>query len=87
MIGLITRLIEVPDQSFFVNDQDSIKFNLRSWRSLISLVPQEPFFFNASIKENLLIGGGNEEEMKAACASAMCEEFISEFPNGYITQY
>jgi len=36
-------------------DKDNInEMNLRDWRMLLGYIPQQPFLFNASIRENLL---------------------------------
>ncbi|MCM1325179.1 MAG: ABC transporter ATP-binding protein/permease [Bacteroidales bacterium] len=56
-------------------------------RSLIAYVPQEPYLFNVSVKENILIGrpDASEEEIIQAAKLAHAHEFIMNLENGYDT--
>ena len=58
---------------------------LESLREQISVVSQEPFLFNGTIRENLLYGklDATETELIAAAKTANCHEFISRLPEGY----
>ncbi len=60
---------------------------VRSWRSQIGYVAQDPFLFNDTIRANLLWAHpvASEEEMKRALKSAAAEEFVSELPEGLET--
>lgn len=61
-------------------DEDSIRDN-------ISMVPQSPALFNASIRENLLKAGNgvSEEEMIDACRKACIYDDIMNMPEGMDT--
>jgi ATP-binding cassette, subfamily B, bacterial len=54
---------------------------------LVSVVPQDPLLFAASIRENLLYGrpGATEEEVERAVAAARARKFIEDLPHGYDT--
>ena len=54
-------------------------------REHISVVSQEPFLFNGTIRENILYGklDATEAELLAASRAANCHEFISRLPEGY----
>jgi len=54
-------------------------------RRHISVVSQEAFLFNGTIRENILYGklAATEEEMLAAAKAANCHEFISRLPTAY----
>lgn len=56
-------------------------------RSLIAYVPQEPYLFNESIKENIRIGkqDATQEEIVQAAKAAHAHEFIMNLENGYDT--
>jgi len=58
---------------------------LDSLRTQISVVSQEAFLFNGTVRENILYGrlGATEEELIAAACAANCHEFISKLPQGY----
>ncbi|MDD6572423.1 MAG: ABC transporter ATP-binding protein [Thermoflexaceae bacterium] len=54
-------------------------------REMISYVPQEPYLFNVSVRENILIGkqDATEEEIIEAAKRAHAHEFIMNLENGY----
>lgn len=67
---------------------DSQKLNIQSVRSLISYVPQEPYLFTGTIRENMSYGNVNAsfEDIVEAAKAADAHDFISAFPNGYDTE-
>jgi ABC-type multidrug transport system fused ATPase/permease subunit len=54
---------------------------------LIGYIPQQPFLFNASIKENILWANSNisEEEMIKSCKLAHVHDFVMAMKEGYDT--
>lgn len=56
-------------------------------RKKIAYVPQEPYLFNLSIKENIRIGNlaATDEEIIEAAKAANAHEFIERLENGYDT--
>lgn len=62
--------------------------NLRSLRSQIGLVSQEPVLFTGTIAENILFGWpeGTEEMVRTAAGAANAASFIEQLPDGYNTQ-
>ncbi|MDF2859198.1 MAG: transporter [Neobacillus sp.] len=61
--------------------------NLLSLRRAISYVPQDPFLFNESVRENLLIvePNANEEEIWEALEFSSAAEFVKQLPEGLDT--
>lgn len=61
-------------------DKDSIRGN-------ITIISQNPYIFNMSIKENLRLVKENltDEEMIEACKIACLDEFVNSLPEGYNT--
>lgn len=61
---------------------------LETYRSQIAWVPQNPFLFFDSIKNNLLVANPNasEDEIRQACAKASILEFIDALPQGFDTK-
>ena len=53
----------------------------------ISFVPQEPLLFNATVRENILIGrsDASDDEVQEAARQARAHDFISSMENGYET--
>ncbi|MFZ3579503.1 ABC transporter ATP-binding protein [Virgibacillus sp. DJP39] len=58
--------------------------NLLSLRRAISYVPQDPFLFNTSIRENLVLVEPNasEEQIWQALTFSSAAEFVSKLPDG-----
>lgn len=54
----------------------------------ISMVDQDVFLFNDTVRENIRYARPNasDEEIEAACKAANCDDFISKLPNGYDTR-
>ena len=54
-------------------------------RSQVSVVTQEPFLFNGTVRENILYGrlDATEEQLFAASRAANCHDFITLLPQGY----
>jgi len=56
-------------------------------RAQIAVIPQKAYFFNASLRENLLLArpSASEAEMIAAAKGAQIHDFIENLPQGYET--
>jgi ATP-binding cassette, subfamily B (MDR/TAP), member 1 len=71
-----------------VNIED---INIQHYRKIMSLVAQEPFMFQGTIRENILFGVDSERiccdhELHQACRDAEIHEFIMSLPEGYNTR-
>ncbi|WP_028611927.1 ABC transporter ATP-binding protein [Paenibacillus harenae] len=87
LIDLIMGLIQ-PESGFISIDGKPVgKDNLLSYRQSISYVAQDPFLFNASIRENLLMvkPDANDEQMWEALEFAASSEFVLKLPQGLDT--
>ena len=56
LISLIPRFYDVQEGDIFIDGINIKNYDLQYLRSLIAIVPQEPFLFSGSIYENILIG-------------------------------
>lgn len=72
--------IEISQRSLF-------SYDLSELRNLMSYVPQEPYLFAGTIKDNILVGKPNadEEEWHRAAEISLVDEFVKELPFGYDT--
>jgi ABC-type multidrug transport system fused ATPase/permease subunit len=61
---------------------------LRSYRNSISYVSQDPFLFNGTIKENLMMlnRDATEEQLWEALDFAACKDFVCKLPKGIDTE-
>jgi ABC-type multidrug transport system fused ATPase/permease subunit len=65
-----------------IDGRDIRGLNLKSLRSKIGVVSQEPILFGISIKENILLGQPNAryEEVERAAKESNCHDFIMALP-------
>lgn len=87
LLGLLPRLHDPTGGSVEIDGIDLRRLTLRSLRDLISVVPQDPLLFAASIRENLLYGhpGATQDDIERAVAAARARDFIEALPFGYDT--
>jgi ABC-type multidrug transport system fused ATPase/permease subunit len=85
LVNLLPAFYEPTGGRILIDGQDIAGVTLASLREHISVVSQEPFLFNGSIRENILFGrpDANEAELLAAARSANCHDFIARLPQGY----
>lgn len=85
LVNMLPAFYEVSSGSVTIDGEDIDNITLESLRQNISVVSQEAFLFNGTVRENILYGklGATEDELVAAARAANCHEFISRLPNGY----
>lgn len=85
VVNLLPAFYEPGAGRILVDGQDISGVTLASLRENISVVSQEAFLFNGTIRENILYGklDATEHELFAAARAANCHEFISRLPQGY----
>jgi len=88
IINLINRIYEVRDGSVLIDDRDIKDYNLEYLREQVGVVPQDPFFFNGSIYENLSLFKPNlsGERVKRCSERVHADSFIHKFDHGYDEQ-
>ncbi|MFZ3579895.1 ABC transporter ATP-binding protein [Virgibacillus sp. DJP39] len=84
---LITRFYEPEQGKVLVDGLPVSEYNLKTLRSQIGFVLQEPFLFSTTIRENIAYGkpGLSDEQVIDAAKRAQAHEFIMEKPKGYDT--
>src|SRR5882724_551172 len=85
LVNLLPAFYETTSGRITIDGQDISGISLESLRTHISVVSQESFLFNGTIRENILYGrlDATEEEMVEAARAANCDEFISKLPEVY----
>lgn len=85
IVNLLPAFYEVGEGRILIDGQDIAGIDLGSLREQISVVSQEAFLFNGTIRENILYGklDATEEELLAATQAANCHDFITRLPQGY----
>ena len=87
IISLITKLYDLQGGKIMLDGNDITKLSENSLRNNISTVPQMPYIFNLSIKENLLLAkpDATQEELEEVCKKAFIHDFIVAKPDKYDT--
>ncbi|MCD7468272.1 mitochondrial metallopeptidase [Datura stramonium] len=87
VIALIERFYEPSSGRVIIDGKDIRKYNLKSLRRHIAVVPQEPCLFATTIYENIAYGheSATEAEITEAATLANAHKFISELTDGYKT--
>ncbi|CAI7761863.1 unnamed protein product [Closterium sp. NIES-54] len=88
VVALVERFYDPTAGSVRVDGEDIRTVHLKTLRSFIGLVSQEPALFATTIRGNILYGqpGASEAEVVEAARAANVHGFISGLPEGYDTQ-
>ncbi|MBU4287331.1 MAG: ABC transporter ATP-binding protein/permease, partial [Proteobacteria bacterium] len=85
--NLIPRLFDVTGGRITLDEKDIRNILLKDLRAQISFMPQEPFLFAGTIRENILFGNkeADEKELAKAVKDASLYSTIKSFPEGFDT--
>jgi len=88
ILNMIPRLYDATGGSVQIDGVDIRQLKLASLRDLVSMVPQEPLLFSATVRENILYGrlDATSEEIEAAARAARADGFIQDLPAKYETE-
>jgi ATP-binding cassette subfamily B protein len=87
LADLLLRFHDVDSGRIAIDGQDIRELRLEDLRRQIAMVEQTPYFFRASIRENIAYGRPEAtlEEIRNCAAAAAIDTFIQSLPNGYET--
>jgi ATP-binding cassette subfamily B multidrug efflux pump len=87
LISLIPRLYDIRRGRILLDGHDIRTLKIQNLRSHISLIPQEPFLFAGTIRENITFGsrGISEDRLEKAVRDAALYDTIESFPEGFET--
>ncbi|KAG6548050.1 hypothetical protein Mapa_010484 [Marchantia paleacea] len=87
IIGLIERFYDPQEGQVLIDGHDLRRLHLRTIRTHIALVSQEPTLFAGTIRENILYGreDATEAEIVEAAKAANAYGFISSLEEGFQT--
>ena len=86
-INLIIGFLRPQSGSITIDGQDLSKFDLRSFRRFISVVPQESVLFEGTVRDNVTYGlsSVSEKTVNEALKSANALDFVNKLPEGVNT--
>ena len=87
LLNLIPRYYDAAGGAVRVDGQDVRSFDLQSLRSAVSIVPQDPFLFSDTVRNNIAYGNPDAdlEQVMAAAKDAQAYDFILGMPEGFET--
>lgn len=87
IFSLLTKLYDIDKGQILIDGININELDQPSIRGNISMISQNPYIFNFSIKDNLKICKKNasKKEMIEACRMAHIHDFIMSLPKGYNT--
>jgi subfamily B ATP-binding cassette protein MsbA len=87
IVSLLTRMYEPDTGEIRANGTPIDEYPISQWRSRISVVRQNPYVFNETLRYNITIGNRDvsEEKLREVCEIAQVTEFVDDLPNGYDT--
>lgn len=87
IFSLLCKMYDVNDGSITIDGVNINDLDKESIRGNITIINQNPYIFNLSIRDNLKLVKDNltDEEMIEACKLACLDEFINGLPDGYDT--
>jgi len=87
IVKLLLRLYDVTGGAIEIDGVDVRQAGGRAIRERMGLVPQEPFLFHGSVRENIAYGDfrADDAAIQRAARAAEAHEFIGNLPAGYQT--
>lgn len=82
ILSLLNRFYEADSGKITIDSTDIATLAKSSLREKLGYVTQEPFLFNGTVRENLLLAkrDANEKEIWSALSAAHAEDFIRKLP-------
>jgi len=87
LTSLVPRFYDVTGGRVLIDGADVRDVKLHSLRHAIGVIPQDPFLFSATVRENITFGapGLGDEEVVRIARLAQAHEFVERLPDGYDT--
>jgi ATP-binding cassette subfamily B protein len=81
---LVTRFYDPTRGRVLVDGYDLRDVTLRSLRRQLGVVPQEPFLFGGSLRDNIAFAkpGATDDELMDACRAVGLDELVERLPGG-----
>jgi ATP-binding cassette subfamily B protein len=87
LASLVPRFYDVDSGRVLVDDVDVRDVTLTSLRREIGVIPQDPFLFSTTVRENIAFGRPEmtDAEVERVARLAQAHEFVERLPQGYET--
>ena len=87
IFNLLCKMYDIDQGTILIDGIDIKELDKEAIRGNITIISQNPYIFNMSIRDNLRLVKENitEDEMIKACKLACLHDFIQKLPQGYDT--
>jgi ABC-type multidrug transport system fused ATPase/permease subunit len=87
LVNLLLRYQDPDAGCITVGDTPLYSLSLESWRGHLAAVPQRPYLFAGTVRDNICLGKpqASQAEIERAAGLAGATEFIERLPRGYDT--
>ncbi|MUV88611.1 ATP-binding cassette domain-containing protein [Halapricum sp. CBA1109] len=84
IVSLLARLYTPDSGTIRADGHDIGRFDVDSWQERVAVVPQHPFVFNETLRDNVAVGSpdATDEEIERACRISQVSAFLDELPDG-----
>ncbi len=88
LVHLLLHFWDCQQGQITLGGHDLRCYQLDDLYSMVSVVEQDPYLFNTTIRENLLLArpGATDAELVTAAGRAQLHEFVQSLPGGYETR-
>lgn len=84
---LISGLYQADAGEIMIDNKSILEIGVYALRDMVSYLPQDPYIFSTTVKENIGFGkeGASMDEIEEAAKKANAHAFITRLPQGYST--
>lgn len=88
LIDLLSGLSHASGGNFFINGTQFTQFSIEGWRRQISYIPQHPYIFSGTIRENMSFytPHASEENIQRVAETVGLSDFLNRLPKGLDTE-
>lgn len=88
LVNLLLRFWDPQHGRIMIGGYDIRKLSFADLRNLVSVVQQDAYLFDTTIRENIRIGNpdATNADIEDACRKAYIHDFIASLPDGYDTR-
>jgi ATP-binding cassette subfamily B protein len=86
IVKLVARFYDVTSGEVLIDGTPVSDLDLRAYRRRLGYVPQEPFLFSGTIRDNIAYGrpDASDAEVEQAARAVGAHEFVAELSGGYL---
>jgi ATP-binding cassette, subfamily C, bacterial CydD len=86
IVNLLLKFICPTEGKIIIGKNELSTIPTKEWQNAVSLIPQKPYMFHASVKDNIDVGRNYKiDQVIRAAKAAYIHNFVSELPLGYNT--